>query len=751
MNDQSAVLTSLTDVTPVLEGVSATGLVSGLLFELSVEQRYRNPGTSNIEAVYMFPLPWGATLLSLEFEIGGKRLQGVVVERKAAQKRYEEALDEGNTAVLLERSAEGLYTVNVGNLLAGETAVVRYRYAQLLDFVKGQVRLSVPTVIAPSYGSAIADAGLEAQQAPSTHLLAEYPFSIEVAIEGPLANGVVTSPTHKIGLGRTENGIRATLAGKNFLDRNFVLSIHEIETLATATVARDEDGYVVHAAFCPTISAGDARPARTLKILVDCSGSMAGSSIAAAKRALHDILSRLEPQDRFSLARFGDTYQPIQKHLVPASDAAIGIAGKAVSGVIEADLGGTQMGEALEAILKQDAGERADVLLITDGQVWKADAVVAKAKDAGHRIFVVGIGAAPAGSLLERLAAETGGATEYVAAGEDATRAITRMFHRTGQPPAKAVHFQFPGNVTWQTQAPAAIYDGETIHVFAGLAAKPAGEAMLEYLMPDGSIGRQAVVLANLPEPGAIPRIAASHRLPMLGEGERAAFAVRYGLVTDRTSLVLVYARAEGEKVAELPSTVVVPQMMAAGWGGTGMNAMQMAIEEDISTFRDLSKSYYKDREVSSMRARRDSPEPRIQKDRRGLPARLRDALFGIGSSSTPRQLMDILGQDELMGEAFAGNGLPRTINDLAKLGVSSNVIQILREIIRRGYSERVVVKAFLELVAAFSEWSGSDPAIASKIAALFDAPDDGHDARELVRLAFTGTTANAWRIQYPR
>ena len=49
-----------------LQGVDARGTVRGLLFELEVEQRYRNGGDTNIEAVYTFPLPstrccWGWT------------------------------------------------------------------------------------------------------------------------------------------------------------------------------------------------------------------------------------------------------------------------------------------------------------------------------------------------------------------------------------------------------------------------------------------------------------------------------------------------------------------------------------------------------------------------------------------------------------------------------------------------------------------------------------------------------------------
>ena len=98
-------------------------------------------------------------------KLGGKTLTGVVVEKRAAEAQYEEAIEKGDTAIMLERAGDGLCTVNLGNLMAGEEATIRYRYAQLLRFEHGSVRLAVPTVIAPRYGDPSA-AGLQPHQQP---------------------------------------------------------------------------------------------------------------------------------------------------------------------------------------------------------------------------------------------------------------------------------------------------------------------------------------------------------------------------------------------------------------------------------------------------------------------------------------------------------------------------------------------------------------------------------------------------------
>ena len=59
--------------------------------------------------------------------------------------------------------------------------------------------------------------------------------------------------------------------------------------------------------FCLKI-AGTNRTV-VLKVLVGCSGSMAGSSIEAARRALDAILTQMSGGDRFSLSRFGSTVE----------------------------------------------------------------------------------------------------------------------------------------------------------------------------------------------------------------------------------------------------------------------------------------------------------------------------------------------------------------------------------------------------------------------------------------------------------
>lgn len=87
-----------------LLGVTLTGELRGLMFEARVEQCFCNPYDKHVEVVYSFPLPWGAVLLGVDVVLGDKYLSGTVVEKKQAQARYEEALSEGNAAIMLEKN-----------------------------------------------------------------------------------------------------------------------------------------------------------------------------------------------------------------------------------------------------------------------------------------------------------------------------------------------------------------------------------------------------------------------------------------------------------------------------------------------------------------------------------------------------------------------------------------------------------------------------------------------------------------------
>ena len=562
-----------------LLGVKLSGDLRGLLFEARVEQRFGNPSDTNVEVVYSFPLPWGAVLLGVDVVLGDKHLSGAVVEKKRAEARYEEALSEGHAAIMLEKNHDHSYSLNLGNLAAREHCTVTLRYAQTLQFEQRGLRLLIPTVIAPRYGDAQHDGGLLPHQVPSHSLLAEHPFALELRLHGELAQARVASPSHPVGVahGKAEAGavLTVSLARQASLDRDFVLVVDQLAHDSVAVAARDSvapGAVAILASFCPRIAV-QGRACTAVKILVDCSGSMAGDSINAAKRALQAVVRQLGAGDRFSLSRFGDTVEHRSRGLWKACETTQ-LAAQRWVGALEADLGGTEMAAALTSTFALAHTVSSDILLVTDGEISAIDSTIASAKGSGHRVFIVGIGSSPAETHLRRLAEATGGACDFVAPGEAVEPAVLRMFARLRSPQLVGLNLAWPEGVApeWVSPLLPAAFDGDTVNVFALLRQAPAGAVRLLGQRAGDEAAQEigcAVFAGELEASDTLARMAAAVRLGA-ADAEAVALAVAYQLVTDHTNFLLVHERAENEKASDMPELHKVPQMLPAGWAGMG-------------------------------------------------------------------------------------------------------------------------------------------------------------------------------------
>ena len=565
-----------------LQSVSAKGKVQGLLLEMTIRQQYKNTTKKTLETVYTFPMGWGATFMDLSVEMGGKRLSGVVTEKKDAQEQYEKAISKGDAPIMLEKNSDGLYTVNLGSLKPKEEAVIEYTYSQLLRFEEGHVRLTLPTTIAPRYGDS-SQGGIKKHHGVETDFLVEYPFSLSLLLSGGMEKATVECPSHQVQVTTNESGLEVGLVRSGFLDRDFILNLSKLENESFFIVTPDKqmgpEGCTVLASFCPPALVNQKELSADIKILVDCSGSMAGDSIESAKRALHHVLSNLREDDRFSYSLFGSRVKHEFSSLKPVNQFNIGTASLLVSNT-EANMGGTEIEDALLSTFKLKGTEKkADVLLITDGEVWDTSNIIAAAKNSGHRIFAVGVGTSPAETLLRELAEMTGGACELVSPKEDIEKAIVRMFNRIHLPRAKEIEINWGTNETpeWTVGTNTAIFSGNTHHVFAGFKSIPNKPAYLSYQLGESSerIGVGANSITHVQE-GNLARLGASQRLSTLTEEKQLSLALEYQLITEQTNCILVHVRDAEDKSTDMPELQKIAQMQAAGWGGASSVQMEV-------------------------------------------------------------------------------------------------------------------------------------------------------------------------------
>lgn len=565
-----AQLTSRTGGHATFDGIRVDGRIAGLLLDVSTVQTFNNRGVRHLELVYTFPLPANAVLLSMTVRLGERLLTGSVVEKRAAAARYEDMLADGDSAIMLERTADGSYCLNIGNLAPGETGEITLRYAQALRFDGDGLRVCIPTVIAPRFGDPVRDAGLDPHQVTAHNLHAAYPFALSLQLAPEFSGATVASPSHPIAV----SAGRVVLHGDATLDRDFVLTLTGFDHSSGAIAAADPvtpGQSAVLAGFRPSFTDAAPRPVR-VKILVDCSGSMAGDSIAAARKALQAVLADFRGDDRFSLSRFGTTVEH-RNHLLWKPTPVTRIRAARWIGHLEADMGGTDMGDALASTFALDDATPSDVLLVTDGHIHAIDSVNDAARTKGHRLFIVAIGSATSEEHLRRLARATGGAVDFLAPGEPVAPAIRRMFARLRSPRLDRLRLAWSSGrtVRWAL-LPEVVFSGDTVHVYALIddAAADGDTLTLFGRASDGAEHTIGVATMHAaPDDGALARMAIHAQLDD-SPAQNAQLACTYGLVTRHTNFLLTLERAAHEKAHAMPHLQHIDQMVPAGWAGTG-------------------------------------------------------------------------------------------------------------------------------------------------------------------------------------
>jgi len=687
---------------PVFEGLQVRAELREALAVTTIIQSYSNPGEKNIEAVYTFPLPLDAVLLDLTVTLGGKTLKGVVLPKQEAEARYEDAIIDGNAPVMLQNPQPGVYTMNVGNLLPGEKAAISIQYGMFMCWQGDALRYHLPTTIAPRYG--IAEwAGLLPHQAPETSLLVDNLFDFTMKACGTLAAMAIESPSHDIAVARDVEGGESSvrLLGKSaFMDRDLIITVRrEAAQVATATVARDGGECLLWGSFQPQFGLSENASPRSVKLVVDCSGSMGGDSIAQAREALYRILDELRPQDWFNIIAFGSTVTTLFAAQTKADKGSLDYA-RGFLKKLDADMGGTEIGNALVTAVRLRCPEKIgqDVLLITDGEIWEWEKVVGKAVTSNHRFFTVGVGSSVSEAFVKTLAERTGGACELVSPGENMAERIHRHAKRISSPRFSAAAVSWPVQPVrgFPEQMPP-VYDGDTLNLFAWFSEPPVGEVLLSVSLPDGTCKvLKATVTDELTgQDAVIPRMAAALQLRDASDEKTGQeLAVRYQLVSRWTNYLAVVERGENCRADTLPELHTVQQMLAAGWGGFGSARSLLEKNGVMSCLSPIARDVV--REVPTFCRERSAYSP------------------ATGKARDLYQLKPYRAWDENIA---AVEHYVEKIDTMLKAGTISTTIHllllpaeisaVLEQLVKEGTDERAVVTVFLHYLAGSAAGSG--------------------------------------------
>lgn len=560
---------------------------SGPIARVTLTQRFRNDGAHWREASYLLPLPEDAAVDALRIVIGERVIEGEIRAREAARAAFEAAREAGRRAALVERTRPNLFAAAVTNVPPGGEVAVTVSYLETLRFDDGAFTLRLPLAVTPRY---LPRAGgvprAEALDRPYTTAPAP-PLALDATLDAGAPLDAVTSPTHRLEVRGGDDGRVARVrlaAGAPPADRDLVLRWRpRLGAEPRLALVREEAAGAEHllVLLLPPLPEAVRPPPREVVLVVDTSGSMAGTSMPQAREAAALALARLGLRDRVNVIAFDDRVEALFDAPRPATPDNLARARRFVAG-LTAD-GGTEMAPALDRALAgaPPRGMLRQVVFVTDGSVGNEAELFARiARRLGEaRLFTVGIGSAP-NAYFMRGAAEMGrGSYLFVADPDEIAEVMGRLFAKLERPALTDLRLELPPGAEAHPAAPPDLYAGEPLELAVRLAPGTAADARLRV---EGVLGgtpwaAELPLAAARPRPGpaklwARARLAALEEAWRLGGPDRGGagaeavteLALAYGLVSDRTSLVAVErapVRPAGEALARGP----LPEPLPAG------------------------------------------------------------------------------------------------------------------------------------------------------------------------------------------
>ena len=556
-----------------------------------VEQVFRNDNDFMMEGTYLFPIPESASIAEFAIWDGDRRLVGEVRSKEEARRIYDEIVRRQRDPGLLEYAGKDLFQASIFPILPHADKKLEITYTQVVHAESGTVAYRYPL----GTGRQITQVGSVAGR-------------VEVESKDPLRN--VYSPTHVIDVKRNTDRKSVvsfeTERGKELQDFQLFYTISKDDFGLTLLTHREpgRDGY-----FLLMISPKDdwseqEYSAKDVVFVVDTSGSMAEEGkMEKARSALLYGIRILRPQDRFNVISFAGEEHLMETGLIAADEQGRQRGETFVKAL--RPVGGTNINQSLLASLRQfSESDRPKILVfMTDGlptvdetNISKIIDNVHKATRSGIRLFSFGVGYDVNTALLDKIASDNGGMSDYVEPKEDLEVKVSNFFSKVNYPVLTDLNLDL-GGVKTDLMYPRGIPDvfrGSQVTLI-GRYSNPNDLASIRLKLSGKSAGSmRSYEYQNLRFPlreeanDYLPRLWATRRVGWLMEqvrtnGEQRELrdeivdlGTRYGIVTPYTS----YLALEGRETTQLVPQPRAVNGRAAGMGMGGvMNAPKGALD----------------------------------------------------------------------------------------------------------------------------------------------------------------------------
>ena len=523
-----------------------------------VDQVFINEAPFQIEGTYIFPLSEGVSVSEFAMFVDGERLEAEMLDSEKAKQIYEDIVRRRNDPALLEYMGGGMFRARVFPIPAKGEKRIQLEYSEILK----------------------ADAGLVKYQYPlNTEKFSHRPLekvSVSANLHSTSPLKAIYSPSHQITVNRNgEHDAEIKYVDENVKpDRDFLfyytVSLDDFGLNLLTHRTGNEDGfYLLMLAPKPQVDESEVAD-KNIVFVFDTSGSMRGEKIEQAKEALKFGINTLRAGDFFNIIDFSTEARKFRDKPVTASGENIQAALKHANAINAT--GGTNINEALLEGLRQFE-DTAMIVFLTDGQptvgVTNNDEITknVRANNApSTRLFVFGVGYDVNTHLLDILAAENSGVSEYVRPEENIEVKVSAFFSKISNPVLSKLKLDMGSVVTLD------VYPKQLPDLFAGMQLiqlgryKDTGNTAITLTGEINSQTQQFVYESTFAQENAenefLPRLWATRKVGYLldqirlnGENQElvdeiVSLGKLYGIITPYTSFLIT----EDEPIVLPPS-----------------------------------------------------------------------------------------------------------------------------------------------------------------------------------------------------
>ncbi len=406
-----------------------------------VTQVFLNTEDPQVEALYTFPVPRGASVSNFSMWINGKEMIGEVLEKKKAREIYESYKQTRRDPGLLEQVDIRTFEMRVFPIGPRAEQKVQVVYHQELEFDHDWARYVYP--LASSTRKNV-----------DQRATGKFALNVEVKSQVPITAMESTSHPKDFAIAKhSDNYHQASLETRGGdLSRDVVISYHTarphtgIDLIPSRVPG--EDGY-----FSLTLTAGNELAERDLAMdyvfVLDISGSMDNDGkLNLSRKTLGAFLNALSRDDRFEMLTFNVQANAHFKALKGADDAAKAEAMKFLDA--QEARGGTVLAPALNSAYRYaDPDRPLNVVLLSDGLTEESERAgliqLIRNRPANARVFCIGVGNDVNRALLEQVAKESGGLAAFLSREDSFERAAQAFRRKLMRPAATEVKLEVAG------------------------------------------------------------------------------------------------------------------------------------------------------------------------------------------------------------------------------------------------------------------------------------------------------------------